>query len=898
MDRSKNRVGAILAVLVASGASLGGQVPCQPGWSPGFSQLPGVNSSQLLDVTSTVRSSIVFDDGTGPMVYLGGSFDVAGANFVSGIARCDGVSFSSVGGGIATPCNVMALEIYDDGGGPALYAAGKFSTAGGVNAQNIAKWNGIAWSACGSGLNDEVRALKVFDDGTGPALYAAGRFTAAGGTPVNRIAKWNGVAWSACGSGLSGSFMASGDALAVFDDGAGPALYVGGVFPTAGGVTANNVARWNGQAWTALGTGTVGSWGVTALATFDDGGGPALYAGGYFTSAGGVAATNIAKWNGAGWSPLGSGTSLMVHALAAFDDGSGAALYVGGKTLGISSPDAIARWNGSAWSSVGGGLGAGNVWTLTPTGSGPGGRLVAGGLINAAGGYPVSHVAVWSLGYWQPIGTGTKGRAYAFVIHDDGTGPALYAGGDFTSVGGVAASGIARFDGTQWTPVGAGIAGTVRALAVHDEGNGPMLFAGGTFTSAGGVPANNVARWDGSNWTPLGGGLVGIPVSVRALAVFDPGGGPRLYAGGCFTGTPGGGAPIWALAQWQGGFWTQVAGGFVLQSGCTPVVHALCPFDPDGSGPIPPRLYIGGMMMCAALPGFVPLSYALASFDGAAWSGLGGAWVQGAVNALAVFDDGSGPALFIGGDEVMMIWPPLIWSLAKWDGTSFSSFGALAGNPNNGVSAFSVFDDGSGPALYLGGRFNQAGGLPASNIARWNGMSWASVGGGVSGEVTALSPPFGTGALNTQALYVSGSFLTAGVNVSAYFARWMKALPVVLSLSQSGGMGSIEIANASCLAGSSYFSAFSFNPMNFLVPGGGSWSGLHITMGEVIAQFFSGAPPFTGTLDAAGASLFTLPAGALPSSLSGAGVYGITHAYLPSSFTLTGISNIASIFLL
>jgi hypothetical protein len=29
------------------------------------------------------------------------------------------------------------------------------------------------------------------------------------------------------------------------------------------------------------------------------------------------------------------------------------------------------------------------------------------------------------------------------------------------------------------------------------------------------------------------------------------------------------------------------------------------------------------------------------------------------------------------------------------------------------------FDDGAGPALYVGGNFLTAGGLPASNIARW-----------------------------------------------------------------------------------------------------------------------------------------------------------------------------------
>ena len=42
-------------------------------------------------------------------------------------------------------------------------------------------------------------------------------------------------------------------ALAVFDDGSGPALYVGGLFETIGGVAANNIAKWDGATWSPLG---------------------------------------------------------------------------------------------------------------------------------------------------------------------------------------------------------------------------------------------------------------------------------------------------------------------------------------------------------------------------------------------------------------------------------------------------------------------------------------------------------------------------------------------------------------------------------------------------------------------------------------------------------------------
>ena len=116
----------------------------------------------------------------------------------------------------------------------------------------------------------------MFDDGSGPALYAGGQFTTAGGVAANRIAKWNGSSWSPLGSGMNDGYGVSVIALTVFDDGSGPALYAGGYFTTAGGVAANYIAKWNGSSWSALGSGMNG--GVVALTAFDDGSGPALYA--------------------------------------------------------------------------------------------------------------------------------------------------------------------------------------------------------------------------------------------------------------------------------------------------------------------------------------------------------------------------------------------------------------------------------------------------------------------------------------------------------------------------------------------------------------------------------------------------------------------------------------------
>jgi len=85
----------------------------------------------------------------------------------------------------------------------------------------------------GSGMNSLVDAIAISGNGD---VYAGGYFTSADGVAANSIAKWNGTEWSALGSGMSR------DVFTIAISGNGD-VYAGGAFTTAGGVAAKYIAK-------------------------------------------------------------------------------------------------------------------------------------------------------------------------------------------------------------------------------------------------------------------------------------------------------------------------------------------------------------------------------------------------------------------------------------------------------------------------------------------------------------------------------------------------------------------------------------------------------------------------------------------------------------------------------
>lgn len=274
---------------------------------------------------------------SGTDLYVGGVFTAAtGSDNVAKIDASGTVSglLKGVSGGLY---DSDVEEITVDSGGN-VYVGGVFgqvldgSSSAVSNTAGIAKWNGTAWSALGTGLA-ATTGYKAVNGllAVGTDVYVGGQFTGAGLVTSGRVAKWDGSAWSAMNGSQVGFSTTLVATFANRASGTNAGLYAGGVFGATGdgSLTLNGIAKWNGTAWSALGSGVAGGSAVVETLAFDTSGN--LWAGGNFTSVGGVSANNIAKWDGTAWSAVSCGTvngvNGTVRAIVPQSDGS---IIVGG----------------------------------------------------------------------------------------------------------------------------------------------------------------------------------------------------------------------------------------------------------------------------------------------------------------------------------------------------------------------------------------------------------------------------------------------------------------------------------------------------------------------------------------------------------------------------------------
>jgi len=576
-----------------------------------------------------------------------------------------------------------------------------------------------------NGTDGRVQVARVVDLGSGPQLYIGGVFTRVGGKAAQNIARWNGTEWEALGGGTNADVYA----ICAYDSGSGPQLYIGGSFTKAGSVNVTGVARWDGSNWGPLGQG-INNAIITTLAVHDEGAGPKLFVGGEFASINGISnGRRIGRWDGSAWSAVGFGADIGLSCMVSFDDGTGPALYIAGGMTAMGTNavndtpvNTVARWKNSAWSALGPGF---NIppQTMEVLNDGTGAAIYFGGGFSSAGGVPAARVAKWDSSGWSGVGFGLTDTVRGLAVYDDGFGPRLYACGSFAAFGY-----MVKLDAGQWYSIGQGGSGTVNSLVSHDDGSGPKLWAGGNFTRVQSTNARSIASWDGSSWHRASPGL-GVQGRLRDIVAYDDGSGPALYATSDVNLVLAGDVPVGNTIRRQNGAWSTVGVGPKGTS-----------FVQIPSGPMA-GLYVVGNQVS----GDPVMSGGVARWDGSAWSRVGPALVGGTfgvVDCGLYFDDGSGPALWVGGD-FFDIGGISAFRCAKWNGTSWTAAGSNYGR----ILDLAAYDDGTGNALYAV--------MPSTpSVVKRVGGTWQPVANSPSvGAYCAIAYDDGTG----SKLYVGTS---------------------------------------------------------------------------------------------------------------------------------------------
>jgi hypothetical protein len=287
---------------------------------------------------------------------------------------------------------------------------------------------------------------------------------------------------------------------------------------------------------------------------------------------------------------------------------------------------------------------------------------------------------------------------------------------------------------TGTTAPGPGIESAVMWDHDSDGTTVRRLVVGGYLRLSDGPSAPSVAVLNEGRFDLLGSEM---DLGINVVSVWDADAeGPeseQLIVGGRFT--TAGGNPALRIARWDGAAWTTLGCGI----GDGEVV-ALASWDADGSGPLYPQLFAAGSFLTS---GDTEVR-SIARWDGITWHPVGGGFwgsSPSTVFALTVWDpDGQGPAIqqLIAGGTFRRTGPHFVNGIARWDGVSWQSLGNGPFKGFGWVSALGTWDpDGAGPVheLLIAGGYGEL----SHPVRAWDGTEWQNLGDRIRGDVFALS---------------------------------------------------------------------------------------------------------------------------------------------------------------
>lgn len=361
-----------LGALAVGGTFVGQAVTAGPGgWDHlGDAGTPG---------TKSLNGNVTALHAQPGALYIGGFFtDAAGDPLADKIASWDGAQWHALATpNSQIPENAGYAVFAIAAAGGKVFAGGNFLDAGGnADADYLAVWDDQKWSPfCsslqpGSAFKAQVNALQII----GSTLYVGGSFLDGGASASADYLLACDLATGASGPTVQNpNEPFRGAVLALAADSAGT-LYAGGRFNNLdGNIAMDNIARKPaGGNWTQMGanSGATGCEGcavdsyVRALTVS----GPDLYAGTDSRDVAGIVqADNVVRWNGTAWSAVGANaagtdgwfpTTTTIYGLTNYNG----KVYATGSFQdagGDPTADNVAVFDGTAWDNVGS-SGAGN----------------------------------------------------------------------------------------------------------------------------------------------------------------------------------------------------------------------------------------------------------------------------------------------------------------------------------------------------------------------------------------------------------------------------------------------------------------------------------------------------------------------------------------------------------
>ncbi|MBK9637494.1 MAG: T9SS type A sorting domain-containing protein [Bacteroidetes bacterium] len=457
----------------------------------------------------------------------------------------------------------------------AVYVAGYFDAIEGINANNIAGFDGSIWSNLGGGPNGYVYDIKAVNGN----VYTGGSFTTMSGFQFSNLAVWDGLQWTGIGTTGPNGYVSD---IEYYNG----ALYIAGSFSNVDGVPADYLAKFENNTWSPIGSGINAR---PIKMKVHDG---KLFLCGPFTTFNGSTAMSLAWIDSAG---VTGGSNILAP-------GNLMNFYVLHDTIGVITNSAMYRFDGLQYTNdLPPGYNAYNGFTYQDTlymvhdsiYSGNGysiqDRKITKVTQNSHSGdlfvtqqrsigasfipeYEVFHSndsALYVGGSFKNINGNTMAsmfkssasglsnfgkcasryidpwqNANVYCSYFDSLSGKLWVGGSFLFADNQLCSNIAIWDGNSWSCPDSGFSGTVLSIVSF---NG-TIYASGAFLKSGNTTLNSIARFVGNQWEPVSssGNLTGANKTIQSMIVANN----QLYLGGGFNMI--GGVSVFYLATYNG----------------------------------------------------------------------------------------------------------------------------------------------------------------------------------------------------------------------------------------------------------------------------------------------------------------------------------------------------------